>query len=54
MANDKEVTISLPIQSNAKAQAKNEKALRVAKELAPACGASLLVEPASLKLTVPR
>jgi len=54
MANDKEVTISLPIQSNAKAQAKNEKALSVAKELAPACGASLLVEPASLKLTVPR
>jgi len=49
-----EVTISLPIQSNAKAQAKNERALRVANELAPACGASLLVEPTSLKLTVPR
>jgi Domain of unknown function (DUF4955)/Pectate lyase superfamily protein len=51
---DQEVTISLPIQSNAKAQVKNKAALLRAEELAPVCGASLLVEPTSLKLTVPR
>ena len=54
VATDKEVAISMPIQSDAKAQGKNKAALRRAEELAAACGASLLVEPSSLKLTVPR
>ena len=52
-ANDKDLTISMPIQSDAKAQRKNAGALRVAQELSSACGAALLAEPASLKLTVP-
>ena len=52
-ANDKDLTISMPIQSDAKAQRKNAGALRVAQELSSACGATLLAEPASLTLTVP-
>jgi hypothetical protein len=52
-ANDKELTISMPVQSDAKAQRKNAGSLRVAQELSSACGATLLAEPASLKLTVP-
>ena len=43
----------MPIQSDAKAQRKNAGSLRVAQELSSACGATLLAEPASLKLTVP-
>jgi len=54
IANDEEVTISLPIQSDAKAQKKNQDALRVAKELAPACQGVLVAEPTSLKLTLKR
>jgi hypothetical protein len=54
VATDQEVTISLPMPSDAQAQAKNKAALLRAEELAPACGASLLVEPTSLKLTIPR
>ena len=53
-ATDKEVTISMPIQSDAKAQGKTKAALRRAEELASACGAALLIEPYSLRLTVPR
>lgn len=52
-ANDKELTISMPVQSDAKAQGKNAASLRVVQELASAIGATLLVEPATLKLTVP-
>jgi hypothetical protein len=54
IANDEVVTISFPIQSDAKAQKKNQDALRVAKELAPLCGGTLVVEPTSLKLTLKR
>ena len=52
-ASDKELTISMPIQSDAKAQRKSAGSLRVAQELSAACGATLLAEPAVLKLTVP-
>ena len=54
IANDKVVTISLPMQSDAKAQKKNQDALRVAKELAPACHGVLVSDPTSLKLTLKR
>jgi hypothetical protein len=53
ITNDKELTISMPIQSDAKAQRKNADALRAAQELSPVIGATLLVEPTSLKLSVP-
>lgn len=52
-ANENELTISMPVQSDAKAQGKNAASLRVAQELSSAIGATLLVEPATLKLTVP-
>jgi hypothetical protein len=54
IANDEVVTISFPIQSDAKAQKKNQNALRVAKELAPACQGVLVSDPTSLKLTLKR
>jgi hypothetical protein len=54
IANDEVVTISFPIQADAKAQKKNQDALRVAKELAPACHGVLVADPTSLKLTLKR
>ena len=54
IANDEVVTISFPIQSDAKEQKKNQDALRVAKELAPACHGVLVADPTSLKLTLKR
>jgi hypothetical protein len=44
----------MPMQSDAKAQKKNQDALRVAKELAPACQGVLASDPTSLKLTLKR
>jgi hypothetical protein len=44
----------MPMQSDAKAQKKNQDALRVAKELASACQGVLVAEPKSLKLTLKR
>jgi hypothetical protein len=49
-----EVVFQMPIQSDAKAQKKNQDALRVAKELAPACQGVLVSDPTSLKLTLKR
>jgi len=49
-----EVIFQMPMQSDAKAQKKNQDALRVAKELAPACQGVLTAEPTSLKLTLKR
>jgi len=49
-----EVVIQMPIQSDAKAQKKNQDALRVAKELAPFCQGLLVSDPKSLKLTLKR
>jgi len=49
-----EVVIQMPIQSDAKAQKKNQDALRVAKEFAPACHGVLVADPTSLKLTLKR
>jgi hypothetical protein len=49
-----EVVIQMPIQSDAKAQKKNQDALRVAKELAPACKGVLVSDRTSLKLTLKR
>jgi hypothetical protein len=49
-----EVVIQMPIQSDAKAQKKNQDALRVAKELAPFCQGVLVSDPKSLKLTLKR
>jgi len=49
-----EVVFQMPMQSDAKAQKKNQDALRVAKELAPACQGVLTAEPTSLKLTLKR
>jgi hypothetical protein len=49
-----EVIFQMPMQSDAKAQKKNQDALRVAKELAPACHGVLLADPTSLKLTLKR
>jgi hypothetical protein len=49
-----EVVFQMPMQSDAKAQKKNQDALRVAKELAPFCHGELLAEPTSLKLTLKR
>jgi hypothetical protein len=49
-----EVVFQMPMQSDAKAQKKNKDALRVAKELAPACQGVLVAEPTSLKLTLKR
>jgi hypothetical protein len=49
-----EVVFQMPMQSDAKAQKKNQDALRVAKELAPACQGVLVAEPTSLKLTLKR
>jgi hypothetical protein len=49
-----EVVFQMPIQSDAKAQKKNQDALRVAKELAPACQGVLVADPTSLKLTLKR
>jgi hypothetical protein len=49
-----EVIFQMPMQSDAKAQKKNQDALRVAKELAPACHGVLVAEPTSLKLTLKR
>jgi hypothetical protein len=52
--NPDEVVFQMPMQSDAKAQKKNKDALRVAKELAPACQGVLVAEPTSLKLTLKR
>jgi hypothetical protein len=49
-----EVILQMPIKSDAKAQKKNQDALRVAKELAPACHGVLVADPTSLKLTLKR
>jgi hypothetical protein len=49
-----EVILQMPIKSDAKAQKKNQDALRVAKELAPACHGALVADPTSLKLTLKR
>jgi hypothetical protein len=49
-----EVVFQMPMQSDAKAQKKNQDALRVAKELAPACHGALVADPTSLKLTLKR
>ena len=49
-----EVIFQMPMQSDAKAQKKNQDALRVAKELAPACHGSLVADPTNLKLTLKR
>jgi hypothetical protein len=49
-----EVILQMPMQSDAKAQKKNQDALRVAKELAPACHGVLVSDPTSLKLTLKR
>jgi hypothetical protein len=49
-----EVVFQMPMQSDAKAQKKNQDALRVAKELAPACQGVLVADPTSLKLTLKR
>jgi hypothetical protein len=49
-----EVIFQMPMQSDAKAQKKNRDALRVAKELAPACHGVLVADPTSLKLTLKR
>jgi hypothetical protein len=49
-----EVVFQMPMQSDAKDQKKNQNALRVAKELAPACQGVLAAEPTSLKLTLKR
>jgi len=49
-----EVVFQMPMQSDAKAQKKNQDALQVAKELAPVCGGELVVEATGLKLTLKR
>ena len=49
-----EVVFQMPMQSDAKAQKKNQDALRVARELAPACQGVLGVEPSHLQLTLRR
>ncbi len=49
-----EVVFQMPMQSDAKAQKKNQEVLRVAKELAPACAGVLGIEPSHLKLTLQR
>jgi hypothetical protein len=49
-----EVVFQMPMQSDAKAQKKNQDALRVAKELAPFCQGVLISDPKSLKLTLKR
>jgi hypothetical protein len=49
-----EVVFHMPIQSDAKAQKKNQDALQVAKELAPFCQGELVVEPTGLKLMLKR
>jgi hypothetical protein len=49
-----EVILHMPMQSDAKARKKNQDALRVAKELAPACHGVLVADPTSLKLTLKR
>ena len=49
-----EVVLQMPMQSDAKAQKKNQDALRVVKELVPACHGVLVADPTSLKLTLKR
>ena len=49
-----EVVFQMPMQSDTKAQKKNQDALQVAKELAPVCGGELVVQPTSLKFTLKR
>ena len=49
-----EVVFQMPMQSDAKAQKKNQDALRVAQELAPFCQGELVAEPTSLKLSLKR
>jgi len=49
-----EVVFQMPMQSDAKAKKKNQDALRVAKELAPACQGALVADATSLKLTLKR
>jgi hypothetical protein len=49
-----EVVFQMPMQSDAKAQKKNQDALRVAKELAPFCQGVMVSDPKSLKLTLKR
>ena len=49
-----EVVFQMPMQSDAKDQKKNQDALRVAKELAPACQGVLMSDRTSLKLILKR
>ena len=49
-----EVVFQMPMQSDAKDQKKNQEALRVAKELAPACQGVLMSDRTSLKLILKR
>jgi hypothetical protein len=49
-----EVVLQMPMQSDAKAQKKNQDALQVAKELAPVCGGELVVEATDLRLMLKR
>ena len=49
-----EVVFQMPMQSDAKAQKKNQDALEVAKGLAPFCQGVLVADPTSLKLTLKR
>jgi hypothetical protein len=49
-----EVVFQMPMQSDAKDQKKNQDALRVAKELAPACKGVVVSDRTSLKLTLKR
>ena len=49
-----EVVFQMPMQSDTKAQKKNQDALRVAQELAPFCQGELVAEPTSLKLSLKR
>lgn len=52
--NPREVVIEVPIQSDAKAQKKNQQALQVAKELAPACQGVVESDSSRLKLRLRR
>jgi hypothetical protein len=49
-----EVVLRMAVQSDQKSQKKTAENLKVARELAPLCGGTLVVEPTSLKLTLKR
>ena len=51
-ATDSEVVVKMAMQSDAKSQKKTAENLKVAKELAPLCGGTLVEEAGSLKLTI--